>query len=300
MVKLPRVRHSDVASSGYNFLMRKKNRIIRALDNLMTPEQYVRQRHDTPYLYTLGNDDDALTFVGARHTNDVSSDVAAKIVEQMDTHQPEIVFVEGVQSLGDTQYVSTFISRMTPEEAMERGGEPVFTIKQALERGIEWRCPEPTDYKLLNHLVFQFYDRQEIIAWYVLRLLSQYHGRGETMAFQAYVAPFLSSLQKQVAWPHVSYEYDVVLATASEVLGHVVNIHNTDLVSSYTDPIPWESTWEQQSRFNDISRAALRYRDRAIVRNVSDVVLNGKNTLVVYGAGHAVMQEPAYIYLLGQ
>jgi len=278
--------------------MRKKTRVARALNYVLTPEQYARITHTTPYLYTLGTGNGALCFVGAHHSTDTSDQLFSLIEEQLATQQPDVVVLEGIQSITGTAGTEQLVRSMSWEEAIKRGGEPIFTLKHAVATNTSWLCPEPSDTALMRHLVLQLYTPDTLVAWYVLRLLSQYHRRSETVPFTSYVVPFLSFLAHATGWPREWCQYEQALRTAAKQLQHEPNIHNPARAEEYTDPIPWPHRWEQQTVFNDITRAALRYRDRYIIRRVSGEVLRGKRVLVVYGAGHAVMQEPAYRYLL--
>lgn len=284
---------------GYNFYMRTKTRITRALDCLLTPEQYARVRHTTPYLYTLGSGDDALCFVGTQHTTDASHEQFSLISEALERYRPDVVLVEGVQNLSGTESTDRFIRQLDTSTAISRGGESVFTIKQALERGVSWQCPEPSDQMLMRHLLYELYTPDQLVAWYTLRLLGQYHRRQETMPFVAYVSPFLSYLAAATGWSSNQCSLETALGAAETMLGHAPNLYNQERAEEYTDPIPWPHRWEQQTRFNEITRVALQYRDRCIVRHVASCVSAGQRPLVVYGAGHAVMQEPAYRFFFG-
>jgi hypothetical protein len=283
--------------AGYNFYMRKKTRVARAVECVLTPEEYARRKHDTPYLYTLGEGDNALTFVGARHSTDTNDEQFPLITEQFERAQPDVVLVEGVHGLSGQAGTERLINGLSHHEAIERGGEPVYAIKHALERNVPWLCPEPADGQLFKYLTRQLYTNDELVAWYTLRLLGQYHRRKEEVPFRAYLAPFLGYLKETTGWPAAVVNAEAALQKAAQVLGHEVNLYNPDRAAEYTDPIPWPQRWEQQTRFNEISRDAVAFRDRTIVRNVARELLAGRRVLVVYGAGHAVMQEPAYRYL---
>lgn len=265
---------------------------------MLTPEQYARKQHDTPYLYTLGSGDEALTFIGARHTTDTHDELYSVIPEQLATARPDVVVVEGVQSMQGVDGMERFVRQLHRDEAITRGGESIFTIQQALVQDIPWFCPEPTDATLMRHLTMQLYTASTLTAWYLLRLLGQYHRRDESMPFQAYAAPFLAYVQKATGWSTQTCSFAPALQAAEQILGHTPNLYNRERAEEYTDPIPWPHRWELQTPFNDITRDALRFRDRCIVKRVGTELLRGKRVLVVYGAGHAVMQEPAYRFML--
>src|SRR6056297_3318798 len=274
--------------------MRTKTRIARALDCVLTPEQYARVKHSTPYLYTLGEGDAALCFVGSQHSTDPTHEQFAAITGAFARHRPDLVIVEGMQNLSSSESTDRFIDQLDYNSAISRGGESVFAIKQALDRGVSWQCPEPTDQALMRPLLLELYTPDQLVAWYTLRILGQYHRRKETMPFVGYVSPFLTYLAHATGWSTEQCSLERGLATASTVLGHTPNLYNRERAEEYTDPIPWPQRWEQQTLFNEITRAAVQYRDRTIVKRVAAAVAAGRRPLVVYGAGHAVMQEPAY------
>jgi len=278
--------------------MRRKTRLARALTCILSPEQYAQKQHATPYTYTLSDGGAVLCFIGVHHTTAVEDALFPHIKEQFTRVAPTLVVVEGMQNLVGFTGTERLLKSLTPAEAIARGGEAVFTITQAQTHGVPWQSYEPSDAALMRHLTLQLYSPEQLVAWYVLRLLGQYHARRELMPFVAYVSPFLSYLASATKWDKSVCTLEAAFTTAEPILKHQPNTRNAERAREYTDPIPWTRRWEQQTLFNDITRDALRFRDQKIVQRVGDQVLRGERVLVVYGAGHAVMQEPAYRYLL--
>lgn len=280
--------------------MRKKTRLERALAQKLTPEQYARKRHNTPYLYTLGKGDAALTFIGAHHTYDPKDELLSVIDTQLQVIKPDTVVVEGLQNIAGRASDELFIAGLDDEKAIKHGGEAVYTVRRALDTGIPWQSPEPSDAAIARELIGSFYTKEQILAWYVLRLLGQYHRRGETMPLSAYVAPFIVEFQKQTDWEDFEYSLDNALAIAASTVGHDIHQNNRERASEYTDPIPWPNRWEQQTTFNDMTRVVLALRDRTLMKHIAAELEAGKRLLVVYGAGHAVMQEPAWRFFFAR
>lgn len=278
--------------------MRRKTKILRALDRVMSPEHYAKRKHTTPYLYTLGSGDEALTFVGAHHSSDPEDQLFPVIDDAITEFKPDIIFVEGMQGFDGVAGTEQFIRGLDRADAITRGGESVYTIKRALELGIPWSCPEPSDTSIYSVLLDSYYSRSEIAAWHMLCILSQYQARSEALPFNAYIAPFLGQFKKATDWTNFDYSLEYAVTTAQQVLGQSFSIRNVDRASEYTDPIPWPHRWEVQTHFNEMTRIALHHRDQYIVRQIAKEVQAGKRVMVVYGAGHAVMQEPSYRYLL--
>lgn len=267
------------------------------LSQLMTPLQYANVTHTVPYCYTLGTDT-KLSFIGVHHSNDPADSIFGLIKQTILASKPDLIFVEGVQSLHGPAGVERMVSGFDDETAITRGGEAIFTIKQALDNKIPWTCPEPEDVELYRALIYNYFSKEEIAAWHLLRLLPQYQTRHETSNFVGYMAPFIAQFKAATNWKNFDYSYEAALATASRILGYTVSVHNTERSFELIDPIPWTARWEYQTIFNEMSRVTLRVRDESITQAVLDEVAAGTRVLVVYGSGHAVMQEPVYrLYL---
>lgn len=260
---------------------------------MRTPEQYARMEHSTPYCYALGAAPQ-LQYVGVHHTFDPHDGIFSIITGALRTRKPDLVLVEGVQSIHGPAGLEKMIASLSHQTAAKRGGEAVYTIKEAVALRIPWACPEPDDHDLYRALTHNYFTADEMHAWYVLSLIPQYHARGETMNFSGYAAPFLAQFKAATAWEKFDYSVEQALRQAAAIVGREINIQNIEHNSELTDPIPWPHRWEQQTILNEMSRVALQYRDRVIATNVLNELQAGKRVVVVYGAGHAVMQEPVY------
>lgn len=274
--------------------MSPEDRIRRAVQRRLTPEQYAQKKHTKPYLYTLGTGDDALTFIGAEHSTDPSHEQFAVIGNKMFEQKPDMLLVEGVQAIDGMASTEKFIKGLTEHEAITRGGESIYAVKRAIECGIPWGCPEPEDTDLYSYLIQSYYSRTEVFAWHLLRFLPQFLRRDEQLNFRGYVAPFLAQFKQATGWSHFDYTFENAYTAATQMLGHEINEHNLDIAYSYTDPVPWSHRWDQQTIFNEISRIASAYRDDYLVTTVATEMLAGKKVMVVYGASHAVMLEPVF------
>ena len=260
---------------------------------LRSPEQYARIKHTTPYCYKLG-DTAQLHYLGVHHSFDPDDTIFSTIRGAFHAKKPDVVFVEGLQGLHGAAGIERMATNSSYRDAVTRGGEAVFTIKEALSRNISWACPEPEDTDLYQELVFNYFSRDEIFAWYVISLLPQFNDRTEVMNFNGYAAPFIAQFKEATQWKDFDYSLERALAIAESITGHDLVLQNSEHAAEITDPIPWPHRWEQQTIFNEMSRVALQYRDMVISNTILNELTAGKNITVVYGAGHAVMQEPVY------
>jgi hypothetical protein len=180
------------------------------------------------------------------------------------------------------------------EVAANRGGEAVYAVVQALRRGTAWQPVEPADDILFTYLLSLSFSKEEILTWYILRLLPQYIAQGETLSFDDYMEPFIAEIQQATKWQDISYEPQMLLAHAASVLGHDVVLHNFDRAFAYTDPRAVTKHDNDFTIFNTLSATADVLRDRTMVTKALTEVTKGKRVLLVCGVAHAVMQEPAY------
>lgn len=77
-----------------------------------------------------------------------------------------------------------------------------------------------------------------------------------------------------------------------------MDVENDEQTLDFVDPIPWEHNKNNQTVINQIARATSQYRDRFMVSEIAKALQTHKKIFVVFGASHAVMQEPALKELL--
>lgn len=268
-----------------------------ALSFLMSPDRYAVMKHSSPYHYDYGTNE-TLAFFGTEHSTNPEHEQYNALGQKIKDHAPDVICVEGVQALNGPAGIERMIASMSRDTAIRRGGEPIFAIREALEAKTPWLCPEPEDSDLYNFLVSEYYSREEVLAWSVLNLLPQYQDREEAMNFAGYIAPFIAQFKEAVGWTSVSYDLKDIESVIQKMIGRSLPLMNIERAHELVDPIPWLHRWEEQCMSNDMARAALRYRDETIVSHIAGELAEGKRVLVVYGAGHAVMQEPVWRYLL--
>lgn len=265
----------------------------------MTPQQYATTRHETPYTFQIKNERAALYYFGTHHSASPDDPVFETIHTQLISFRPDIVFVEGMQSKRVNDEIERTVAAMSYAEAIERGGEPVYTVKLAMEHGVEWRCPEPEDEDLYAHLVSQRgFSRSHVAAWHLLQLLPQWQRRKEEVNFKDYTNRFRELFAEKTQWPDFDYSYEYAMGVAAKVIGHQVKLHDREEACELTDPIPWGKSHKLWTVLNRVCQESSVYRDEEIVRQLGEHLGEGKRVFVVYGASHAVMQEPALHHVL--
>ena len=263
------------------------------LGSIMTSEQYAETWHETPYIFELKAGDKELLYFGTPHVFDSQDPLFAKIEEAFNKTNPDMVFVEGMSNLPKDKAHFDEILKASREETIDKNGERGFTLKLAAERGIDWHSPEPSDEDLYENLLAKGFSKDEVFAWEVFQILTQYNLQMNRQGFKQYVERFIEGFKQTTNWENFDYSYERAIELGEQILGRPIDVENEPNANDFTDPIPWEEKKESQTILNRISSASGLLRDRKIVSDILEAFKNHNRIFVVYGSSHAAMQEPA-------
>ncbi len=263
------------------------------LSSIMTAEEYSKIKHATPYIFELKAGDKELYYFGSPHTSDPSNPLFTEIEAAFSKANPDIVFVEGMNVRGDKTKFNERVKSTTREEAIDRMGESGLTLKLGIEKGIDWESPEPTDEDLYNDLLAKGFSKEEIFAWDVFQILPQYNRQMKKEGFKKYVSGFIDRFKLTTNWEGFDYSYERAIKLGEQIFGEDVDVENDQRALDWIDPIPWGEKKERQTILNRIGEASSLFRDKKIVTDIIEAFKTHKRVFVVYGASHAVMQEPA-------
>lgn len=272
---------------------KRDEKLEAVLDKIMTAEEYAQIRHERPYIFELKDGDKELSYFGARHSYDPENSQFSELEKVFDEVSPDIVFVEGISKVGNKKERNEKVKSTSRDEMIKNIGEPGLAIKLAVEKGIEWRSPEPSGKDLYNFCVEQGFSKDEIFAWVILHLLPQYQRGVEKSGFKNYVHRFIERFREDTNWENFDYTYENGVKIAEQIIGRQIDVENESNAGDFVDPIPWDAKKENQTVINRVGRATSVFRDRKIVSEIIEAFNNHKKVFVVFGASHAVMQEPA-------
>ncbi len=263
------------------------------LASIMTADEYSETRHDTPYIFELKAQEKTLHYFGTRHTRDPQDPLFVQIETAFNEAKPDIVFIEGIHVQSDMHAFNECVKMASREEIIDRMGESGFTLKLALEKGIIWHSPEPSDKDLFNYLLEQGFSKDQIFSWEVLHILPQYGRQMHKGGFKTYVAHFIERFKETTCWNDFDYSYEHAIQLGEKIIGRPIDVENEPRATDLIDPIPWTGKKESQTILNRIGEASSHFRDRKIVTDILDAYTNHDRLFIVYGATHAAMQEPA-------
>lgn len=263
------------------------------LSSIMTAEEYAQIQHETPYVFDFKFGDTRLFYFGSPHTRDPKNPLFKDIENAFNEVEPDVVFVEGINVSGDRNRFNERVKSASSQEVIEHMGEAGYALKLGVEKGIEWRSPEPTGEDLYNNLLRKGFSKDHIFAWDVLHILPQYNRLLKKESFKDYVKGSIDYFKQATHWEGFDYSYENAIKLSEEIIGHAIDVENEPEAIDYIDPIPWEEKKDTQTILNHIGQASSLFRDKKIVSGVADSLKTHKRVFVVYGASHAVMQEPA-------
>jgi len=263
------------------------------LEKIMTVDEYSNLHHETPYVFSLKSGDKELFYFGAPHVRDPKNSIFSEIRTAFDKANPDIIFVEGMNASIDRNIINKKAREATADEAIDGAGEAGFALKLGLEKGIEWQSPEPKDADLYDHLQKQGFSKEEIFTRAVLLVLPQYNRQINKQEFKEYSKSFIEQFEKGTNWEGFDYSYERAIQIGGRILGKSINFDNEEEASDYIDPTPWPEKKETQTVLNRIGEASSTFRDKYIVKDIAEALKKYKRLFIVYGASHAVMQEPA-------
>lgn len=270
-----------------------KENLQEILGSIMTAEEYSRISHKTPYIFDVSNGDITLYYFGARHSHNLDSPMFDDIKAAFEKTEPDLVVVEGLSASVDLDKFNARLFATPIEKVVGDFGESGFAVRLAVERGIDWMCPEPGEKIVTDVLLEKGFSKDEIFAHYIMQVLPQYNRLPERSGFRNYALGFVTKLQKLTEWEDYDFTYENAIRIAEEILGRKLNVEKESNAAEFTDPIFRENRDYTSTVLNTISRESGIVRDEGIVTALVKAKEKYKKIFVVYGASHAVMQEPA-------
>lgn len=246
---------------------------------------------DGPYFYKITNGKQALFYIGANHSHDPKNYQYDKIRDYWNEFLKEtdrknsIVLVEGGK-------------RRIPEpekdfgenDAIKEGGEADFIAYLAFKACIETESPEPDDEFMLKELNKTF-SLGEILYYSFVRTADQWNRLPEPRPdFWEYVEKYIKHDKEAIGRPNFD--------TPKELFIGLHNKHHSNCGFSEYDQECFHNDSNPSIPENKVACASSFIRNMHITNEILRLWKEGKNIFVVYGSGHAIVQEKALKQLL--
>lgn len=279
---------------------RPKSEIELAQEKLMSVEAYAETSHETPYVFEVEKGGKRLMYFGAPHTFDPQDPVLTDIEARYGAADPDIVVAEITSGVdGRQEKYRQWAASHSREEVVRGGGESVFAAWLAIRDGKELKSGEPSLQDESRYLETQRFSREEMFVFFVVRSLNQYQRMEDPQeSFEQYVQPQLDHLSKNLRWRDFPFTITQFVALYEKITGRPFDIVLEPL-GEMCDPISWPGGPER-TRINEAATTSLKFRDLRIVQEIGEALRSHRKVFVVYGASHAVMQEPSMMALMGK
>jgi hypothetical protein len=286
-----------------------------AKDLILTPAQYIesafvkgeqgKEEGDLCGMYTYhlkNKSGQEIYYFGSRHSNDPEDLMFVKIKKAFDAICPDIVLVEGCESINVNKVrVIEMGKRETDVTSLiRRGGESHYTLKLAIDAGVDFESPEPDMKDEIAYLEEKSFERDAVFAFYVFRQLHQYtreKPQQDSTEAQKSISQYLESLfrelQSVTQWEGFEYSIEHAQRVGRTFWKHELDLMDPKVPIQYVDPVPWPDSADSYTKINEVAAASSVFRDRYIVGRVSEHLKKNKRIFVVYGSAHAVVEEPA-------
>ena len=288
-------------TSQESYLTIHSEQIQQAQEHIMSAVEYRDKEHSTPYVFSIERDGVDLLYYGSRHSKDPEDAQLEDIKERFDAFEPDLVLVESIPNL--SQKIAGKIDgirTVSPADSVREMGEPGFTLKLAIDNEIAVDSPEPSEQEEVHELLKQGFSKEDVFAYYFFRQLSQHHSKIEKEGVQEYFEGWIRIFKERIQWDNFEYSLEHAQAIAKRIWGEEIQFDNPEYYVDKVDPIPWEDTEDEQTIVNEIARQSNQFRDIHMIAQLAEYFQKYKRVFIVFGASHAVMQEPALRKLLEQ
>ena len=238
-----------------------------------------------PYVVDISDEQRLLVFFGAKHTNELEDpqwqDLESQWSKFLEHDNPnKIVLYEmaadGAEDLG-------------PEQAISAFAESGWIVKKAQAAGVPAELGEPDRIEEIAYLKERF-SVPQIITYYFGRQMHQWarQDRKNQPDWRTYAEDTIGAYNSLRFWGE-ELSLDKATQWYQEQTGKAFDPEDMQALDNVRDP-------EQ----NEVSEASGLFRDEAIFKMIEGHWNDGADVFVVYGSGHAIVQEPALRALVGQ
>ncbi len=229
-----------------------------------------------PYYYLIETSENKrIYYVGTPHTYDQADPAFTIVKDQFKdfmTYQPgsnKVVFVEGWNTgVGNTE-----------KDTIERYGEPGYARYLAHENNIEWTQGEPLQKYIYAELLKSF-TKEEIMLYQLSRAVVL--GHNLKLNVDEYINTQINEIRKIVDWPDFDFSLENLKSLYEKY--HHKKFDENDYDLFYQLYLPSD---------NNVSGMFGKIRDVYMVKKINAYLSKQYNIFIVYGAGHAIIQEPA-------
>jgi hypothetical protein len=251
---------------------------------LLTWDEYNQKDFSVPYIYEIEKDGKLLIYCGISHTYKPDDKLFPVLQERWDkflnNSNPNKIGIGegGTRPLTDTL-----------EEAIIKHGEQGWLKFVANKASVEVVSPDITNFRLWEILLSR-YSKEELFYYDILQTGYQWNKTDKSHAFKDYIKQWTPEFEAR--WPGFDASWENLLIIHRLYSQNKFDPNDFKYFHDQIDPN------QKNTVFNKISRDTDIIRDTAVVSEIRTQWDEGKSIFVVFGSGHAIIQEPALKALL--
>lgn len=251
---------------------------------LLSWDEYNKKEFSVPHFFDIQKDNQLLIYCGVRHTYKQDDAQFEELHKKWDlflknSNPNKIAIGEGGVRKPSNNL----------EEAIRHYGEQGWLRFVADASGMEVISPDITDIRLWNALLDK-YSKEELFYYDIMQIAYQWNKTNKEIPFDKYIKQFTADFIKN--WTNFDTSWENILKIHRELFQTEFDPNNYKFFHDTINPA------EKTTKFNQLSRDADVIRDSSVVSEIKRLWDEGKSVFVVFGSGHAIIQEPALKTLL--
>lgn len=255
---------------------------------LLSWEESNKKKFSTPYIFQINKDGQDLVYFGAEHSNDPNNE-QFRLMEKLWNEILHKHSRENIISIFEGSGV--FKINLSKEESILRFGESGFIAYLGNKSGVQVFGFEPNRGDIMKELI-EKYDKENCFYQHIAQLILQWNRYLRKPDFENYINRFIKRDEKETGWGNFDFSLSNIKVIHEKLFNTTFDENDKDFFSKIVDPS------KNIGIINEITRRVSLIRNINIVQGISGEWKKGNSIFVVYGSGHAVIQEPALKELL--
>ena len=252
---------------------------------LMSFEEYssILNKHTRPYFYSIKSSNQFLYYFGSKHTYDPTHPQFELLQKEWSDFLQK---TSGAKSVVIFEGIANINNQATQEEVIKKYGESGAIVFMSSKENIPCIRPEPTVEYEVEKLLNEF-SKEEVFYFYIIRGIVTWQRTVVKKEFDEYITLNIKRYQDILKWESFDFSFDAIKKIHGHIFGKEFDLSDKEYIAKIPSPS------FKESRINEIARMSSMIRNIAILDCIEKYWMEGNNIFVVYGANHAVMQEPA-------
>lgn len=258
------------------------------IENLiLSSEEYLSIKFTTPYVIKISGQDKELVYVGVQHSMDLENE-QFKVIESLWAD-----FIKDKEASNVLAVVESGLRKteLDKESAILKHGEPGLLVFLAQQQGVDVQCFEPDRRFLMNQFLDK-YSKEEIFYNHIAQVILQWNRFSKKPNFEEYINQFILRDRDNSGWVDFDFSFENAKKIHKNMFDKEINIHDKEFFNENLNP------HLKLSVLNSISKSYNTIREVKIVEGILESWNKGNSVFVVYGSGHAIVQERALRSLL--